>query len=157
MKILSWNCQGLGNPQVRAFQKLITTNHPDILFLMETKLAGIPNKLKDKFAASYSYFNVDCSTKGTKGKSGGLMLLWNNCTCLVNIMDMDFNYIDFLVTNISNSTQWRTTGVYGYLNHHKKHLTCDLIKTFLSNSFNNKWLLLGDFNLILSNEEKYGG
>jgi exonuclease III len=39
MKIISWNCQGLGNPKtVRAFKKLMQTHQPDIIFLMETKL-----------------------------------------------------------------------------------------------------------------------
>jgi hypothetical protein len=124
---------------------------------METKLTGIPCKLKAKFAASYSYFNIDCITTGTKGKAGGLLLLWNNCTCLIDIMDIDLNYIDFLTTNLSNSMKWRTTGVYGYSKQHQKYMTCDLIKKLGKNSFNNNWLLMGDFNLILDSKEKYGG
>jgi hypothetical protein len=36
-------------------------------------------------------------------------------------------------------------------------MTCDLIKKLCNNSFNNNWLLMGDFNLILDSKEKYGG
>ncbi|CAJ2646580.1 unnamed protein product [Trifolium pratense] len=95
MKLMSWNCQGLGNPRiVRALRKLIANNKPDIIFLMETKLHNLPPNFKNQFAATYSFFSVDCTLNGDKGKSGGLILLWNNCTCQINIKDMNFNYID---------------------------------------------------------------
>jgi exonuclease III len=42
MKILSWKCQGIGNPRtVRALKKLIASHQPDIVFLMETKQLSI--------------------------------------------------------------------------------------------------------------------
>lgn len=38
MSILSWNCRGLGNSRiVKALQKVIQKEAPDIVFLMETK------------------------------------------------------------------------------------------------------------------------
>jgi exonuclease III len=37
MKLLSWNCRGLGKPAaVRALRKLTKAHHPDIVFLIET-------------------------------------------------------------------------------------------------------------------------
>jgi exonuclease III len=158
MKLLSWNCQGLGNPKtVRALQKLITQNHPDIIFLMETKLHNITDKFKAKFAASYNIYVIDYILNGERGRSGEILFLWNYCTCHVEIKDVNSNYINALVTNISNQMQWRATGVYGYPQHHNKHLTCELIQNLANNSFNNNWLLFGDFNLILNTNEKYGG
>jgi exonuclease III len=82
MRILSWNCQGSGNPKtVRAIKKLISTQKPDIIFLMETKqLSSKPcflNSLMDKYSAKI----VDCSTAGG-GRAGGLVLLWNNCNLI---------------------------------------------------------------------------
>jgi exonuclease III len=39
MKLLSWNCRGLGKPDaVRALRQLTKAHHPDIVFLIETKL-----------------------------------------------------------------------------------------------------------------------
>lgn len=38
MKLLSWNCQGLGNPlTVKSLKALVAKERPDIIFLMETK------------------------------------------------------------------------------------------------------------------------
>jgi len=38
MKIISWNCQGLGNPlTVQALRALVVHEKPEVVFLMETK------------------------------------------------------------------------------------------------------------------------
>jgi exonuclease III len=38
MKLISWNCQGLGNPGVvRDLQQMVKEKKPTLLFLMETK------------------------------------------------------------------------------------------------------------------------
>jgi len=38
MKVLSWNCRGLGNPRrVRASKKLIANIHPGLVIFIETK------------------------------------------------------------------------------------------------------------------------
>jgi hypothetical protein len=124
---------------------------------METKLHNITDKFKAKFAASYNIYVIDYILNGERGRSGGILFLWNYCTCHVEIKDVNSNYINALVTNISNQMQWRATGVYGYPQHHNKHLTCELIQNLANNSFNNNWLLFGDFNLILNTNEKYGG
>jgi exonuclease III len=42
MKILSWNCRGLGSPTtVRTLSRLIRIENPQIVFLMETRLKAI--------------------------------------------------------------------------------------------------------------------
>jgi exonuclease III len=38
MKLLSWNCRGLGKPSaIRALKKLLQCHQPSIVYLMETK------------------------------------------------------------------------------------------------------------------------
>jgi len=47
MKILSWNCRGLGNPAaVRALRKILKITCPDVVFLSETKLNNADTKAK---------------------------------------------------------------------------------------------------------------
>ena len=39
MRILSWNCRGLGNPwSVRELRKVVKQEGPALLFVMETKI-----------------------------------------------------------------------------------------------------------------------
>jgi exonuclease III len=94
MKLLSWNCQGIGNPKtVRAFSKLITNHCPDIIFLMETKVLSARSTFLSRFKDVYNVYQVDCTTTGG-GRAGGLLLLWNSCNVDLTIINQDFNYID---------------------------------------------------------------
>jgi hypothetical protein len=100
MRILSWNCRGIGNPKtVRALGKLISNHNPDILFLMETKMLCSNSVFLSRFKNKYHTHQVDCSTSGG-GKAGGLLLLWNPCNVDVTIIDEEFNYMICTLTLI---------------------------------------------------------
>jgi len=72
MKIISWNCQGLGNPLTfHALRTLVSLERPNLIFLMETKnkasmVEGIKRKLK--------FSNL--FTVNPEGMAGGLAVLW---------------------------------------------------------------------------------
>lgn len=70
MKILSWNCRGLGSPRiVRVLGDLVRVHKPDFLFLCET--IAFSNKVEEMciklgFAQCFSVDRV--------GRSGGLAI-----------------------------------------------------------------------------------
>ncbi|KAK8335251.1 hypothetical protein V6Z12_A09G041400, partial [Gossypium hirsutum] len=72
MKTLCCNCRGIGNPvTVHELKQLLVANNPDIVFLCETKF---------KFN-NFSHIHTLCRMEGclavdSKGKSGGLALMW---------------------------------------------------------------------------------
>ena len=72
MSCLSWNCRGLGHPRaVRALGELISDSRPNLVFLMETKLANNGFlRLREKL----NLFGVGVPAIG---RSGGLALLWD--------------------------------------------------------------------------------
>jgi hypothetical protein len=72
-------------------------------------------------------------------------------------MDCDLNYSDVLISTAYDTDKWRATGIYGYPQHHNKHLTCRLINDLSETNIHDKWLIFGDFNLMLNNDEKLGG
>jgi exonuclease III len=156
MKILSWNSQGLGNPRaVRAFRKLMATQRPVIIFIMETKLKDTQFHFLKSYKDTYDYHTIDCSVSGG-GRAGGLAILWNPCIFNLNIINYDLHYIDMLISTHHNSNIWRATGIYGYPKTQDKFLTCQLINDLACINNNPNWLLFGDFNILLSNDEKSG-
>ncbi|KAL0444690.1 UNVERIFIED_CONTAM: hypothetical protein Slati_2191700 [Sesamum latifolium] len=71
MKILVWNCQGMGPPwTVRTLTELIRLHRPGLIFVSETKCKAMRcDRVKD--AVNYFRVGVDLI-----GKGGGLLLLW---------------------------------------------------------------------------------
>lgn len=115
MRILSWNCRGLGNPAaVRAYKRLLRSKSPDIIFLMETKLKQSDSKVSSKLCHNHlqNHLIVDCETGGG-GRSGGLALIWHND---VNLHIIAYNkmLIDFYVLDPLNNEIWNATGMYGF-------------------------------------------
>ncbi|XP_043725962.1 uncharacterized protein LOC122672566 [Telopea speciosissima] len=89
MKIIGWNCQGLGSPStVRALYNLLKTNQPEIVFIMESKskLAAVEKvKRKDGFQ--------NCCTVEPNGSSRGLVLFWKD-NVTIKVLFADKNYFD---------------------------------------------------------------
>jgi exonuclease III len=141
---------------VRAFKKLISNHQPDLIFLMETKLLDNQYHFLNSFNDTYSAHIVNCSVSGG-GKAGGLATIWNHCRINMDIKNSDLNYIDMFISSPLYPLVWRATGIYGYPQSHNKFLTCELINDLSCTNICSNWLLFGDFNLVLTNEEKIGG
>lgn len=90
MKLLSWNCQGLGSPlTIRALRALVAQDQPNLIFLMETKnQEHMVQSLRRRMKYPNSFLvNPD-------GISGGLAFFWDenltitvdSCSnCLINV------------------------------------------------------------------------
>lgn len=158
MRILSWNCGGLGKPSaVRALKKLLRNTCPDVVFLMETKLSQSDKKAMStlSFGPLSNVFMVNC-TLSNSNRSGGLALIWNN-DVKITILDANKMMIDEYITSCNTNHNWYATGYYGSPYHNAKHLTCESINNLYNSRKNDSWLIFGDFNLVLNHSEKLGG
>ncbi|CAO2816198.1 unnamed protein product [Amaranthus hypochondriacus] len=84
------------------------------------------------------------------GRSGGLVMLWKE-EVNASVNSYCQNHID-LVISIEGKTAWRLTGFYGLLERAKRRESWELLKA-ICNSCSLPWVVLGDFNEILSNDE----
>ncbi|CAA7038820.1 unnamed protein product [Microthlaspi erraticum] len=150
LKILSWNCRGLGNPgAVRSLQEIKKKHDfPEIIFLMETK-NGNSFVLKELKQLNYDYLEM----VPPYARGGGLALLWKK-EVEVNILHKCDNFIDSEVR--FKGEKFYATFVYG---DPKRDGRAEIWRAIRERAENREapWFLTGDFNEILDNSEKQGG
>lgn len=152
MIALTWNCQGLGSLRVEnALRDTICIEHPNFVFLSETKLKGTKKESVKRKLNYYNFLNVDCDSDQTEEGR------------LCHVMGREFKpypqvlftiSYDFVVTTSSGS-QWRLIGVYGLLEEERKHDTQRMLVE-LGAECTMPWLCLRDFNSILNHDKMWG-
>ena len=149
MKILSWNCRGLGNQRaVDVLSHLVREKAPKILFLMETKRSVAEMRLIQAVLPYRGMLAVP-----SVRRCGGLALLWME-EIELHVQTFTLNHIDALIMNDVNNP-WRLTGFYGWPDEMMKHKSWQLLK-HLHTRLSSPWLCCGDFNEILDSNEKQG-
>lgn len=149
MKTLCWNARGLGNPRaLRALRHLVESNKPQLIFLMETKCDV------RKCEQIKRELNFDCGLfVPCKGRNGGLLLCWKEDSD-VRILSYSEGHIDAIIKKTHGF--WRFSGFYGNPETEKRKFSWSLMEK-LSETGDDPWIIGGDFNEIVSDEEKKGG
>lgn len=139
----------MGNPStIRRLKDINRTFKPDILFLMETKQQD--TFIKDKLQSLNfpNYFSVP-----PVGLSGGLSLFWRDSVNL-DVLKSSPNIIDVEI-KLKGSASF-VSFIYGAPEMENRAAFWDSVSQ-LGRGSDIPWLLTGDFNDILCNEEKAGG
>ncbi|XP_020266418.1 uncharacterized protein LOC109841907 [Asparagus officinalis] len=154
MNFSFWNVRGLNkSPKQHLAKCHIMQYHLSFFSLLETKISDTKVSVAaNKIAKNWSWFsNANSSTKAR------ILTLWDpdildiqvlyyspqQVTCSVNSKDGNFNSI--------------LSTVYGF-NHQEARKSLWLELTQIKQAIGNQaWLLCGDFNVMISNEEKLGG
>lgn len=150
MKLVAWNCRGLGNsPAVRGLRDLVKVEEPDILFLSETKL---DEKRMQRFRWMLGLTNM--VVKKCEGQGRGIAVLWRSG---VNVPLRNYSrlHIDMEIKEVDGYV-WRFTAIYGESHMDRKEETwlkiCEL-----KQQMDMTWMCAGDFNEVLYAHEKQGG
>ncbi|XP_044399391.1 elongation factor 1-alpha-like isoform X1 [Triticum aestivum] len=152
MKIISWNCRGLGNgPAVRSLLELGRVEVPDVLFLCETRLT---EKKLGRFRWSLGLANMVAWKDESSGR--GVALFWRRGLD-VSLRSYGRRHVDVDIVR-EDGMIWRLTGVYGESAMERKKETWKLMRILKQQHQNGRpWLCLGDFNEVLTSSEKLGG
>ncbi|XP_072066788.1 uncharacterized protein [Arachis hypogaea] len=149
MSIISWNCRGVAAPvTVSELHSMCKQLKPAIVFLMETRARDSTIKKLKRRLHFENVFHIE-----PRGLSGGLCLLWNE---IYNI-DIYFwceNHIKARIDDRKGKI-WECNFIYGnpYFGRRKEQWRAI---TANNNNRGEPQLFIGNFNDILSQEEKIG-
>jgi hypothetical protein len=151
MRLLSWNCRGLGNPcTVRELLLLVKEQVPSVLFLSETRLDCIGVEILRVKLKMGSAFCVPRVHTG-----GGLAMIWTT-SVEVQINSFSQNHIDAEFMDKAVGRGFRITGFYGNLETHRCKESWALLKHVSHLSSTSSWLCMGNFIEVLEDSERMG-
>ncbi|KAH7845104.1 hypothetical protein Vadar_021447 [Vaccinium darrowii] len=144
--------EGVGNPlTVRNLKELVKFHSPDCIFLMESKNHSSKiNAIRKELGYS------EMVTVEPIGIGGGLSLLWKH-DIDVEILEKQHSFLEATVKDGRGFHSWRVFFLHapagGYV---ERKAFWQVLRDKVSRVRQN-CMLLGDFNAITSNDEKYGG
>jgi hypothetical protein len=94
-----------------------------------------------------------CFVVNGDGKGGGLALYWQEGVT-VDLISFSKRHIDVHVSGGPYAMKWRSTFVYGEPKASERHHFWDTVKN-LRNQSSEPWLMMGDFNEALWQEEHF--
>lgn len=151
MAIVSWNVRGLNGEEAMRQVKLLTKYHkPDLIFLMETKLTeGKVETICNRLGFDHGY------EVPRAGLGGGIMIIWKEKVEVI-YLSSSHNHFSCFVRWDYQQRSWHFCGFYGDPKVTNRHHTWDLLQK-LRTITSGPWLVMGDFNEILNQEDKEGG
>ena len=152
MNIIVWNCRGALKPSFQKHVgKLVRTQNPTILVIMETHVGGGRAKaIIDRLP-----FDGSVHTE-TIGFTGGLWMLWDSDRVDVTPLADTEQEIHATVKVRNSNSSWLLTAVYASPRTAERLILWNnLIST--AELHNLPWVLAGDFNEPLSEDDKFGG
>jgi hypothetical protein len=149
MCTLGWNCRGAGQAAtVRELDCLVQSYKPCIIFLCETRQSEERMRnLRFRLGMEGCY-----QVKGA-GKGGGLALYWQD-GITVDLLSYSNRHIDVHVSGGPYVSKWRASFVYGEPKSCDRHLMWTKMRQ-MKNRSNEPWLVLGDFNEAMWQEEHF--
>ena len=149
MSCLSWNCHGLGNPQIEdELVAFVSNKGPKLVFLMETKVEKV---ILDRIGRKIQFANFFVVPRHNQG--GGLALFWP-ANMKIDVQSFSDRLIDVIIDHEVDDA-WRFIGFYRDPKTASQENSWSTLRS-LSSQFNLPWVFMGDFNEILLAEEKQG-
>jgi len=154
MKLVSWNCRGLGNPsKVEAVKDLLKDEPSEILMLQETKLEG-----QALLEISKTKWNKKAGKAvSARGTSGGLATLWSEDLFHLNKFQATQHWIFTELKHKASKLTISLFNLYVPVTYTEKRECWNSLSAFLELSSPNNIIIAGDLNIIMKEKEKRGG
>ncbi|KAE8682317.1 Polynucleotide adenylyltransferase family protein isoform 4 [Hibiscus syriacus] len=152
--MMSWNVRGLGRRvKARAIRRFVDDKKPTILFLQESKLEVVSHVLVRKMGGKLL---TGSAVAPSIGSAGGLITLWNQKEFVMEDVALYSRFVALKGTMVGLPGSCCFINVYGPSLDAEKEAFFRELLSFLDN-VECPLCVGGDFNVVLSQEEKEGG
>lgn len=150
-KFGSWNVWGLNDPSRQVECKnFIVSNKVSLMVIIETNVKYASNsriikKIRDVWGWTHNY---------DAAYNGRLWVGWDKSLISVQILHVDEQMIHMKITTLSDSFACICTAIYAYNAPMQREPLWDRLRNF---EIQLPWILLGDYNIVLCQEEHIQG
>ena len=153
IKVLSWNCRGLGHPsKTAALKDLIDQEKPGIIMIQETKQRQ--QEMQRTIGQLKQYDGSICEARGA---SGGITTMWNKNIWICTSNTINQYWIKVILEKQSKYKQIVVYNIYSPNHFRDKEQCWATLQEDIQAEDNSNIILGGDLNLILHSNEKRGG
>jgi hypothetical protein len=150
-KIFLWNCRGAASSAFyRSCKYYLDIHKPEVIVIMETRVD--PEKLRNTFTllGFDKMHHTHC-----RGFAGGIVVAWKVDEVQMNVVMTDFQFIHLQIS-FTGGPAWHFTSVYASPREELRMEGWQKLQN-ISRSISDSWMIAGDFNDIVSQDEKKGG
>lgn len=147
MLVLFWNCRGLAHSSTScSLRAMLRQSNPDCLCIVETKISYA----KGVIACLGYPETLDVPAVGTRG---GLIFAWRRGIDF-DMVSINQHLCSVILFGEPNSQPWAMTLVHSPCDSISKEAFWDEVGS-IGSAFGDPWMILGDFNAILGQHEKW--
>ena len=151
MIIHCWNVRGLNSPlKQHEVVSLMKKNKVDVCGLLETKLCYSTVEALQKFRLKHWKFQTNVVASST----ARIVIFWNPSTVKVDFVDSSAQGVHVVISSLMSQVSFHATFVYGLHTIVDRRDLWDSLRMWCPSD---PWLVLGDFNSILSQDDKLNG
>lgn len=153
MKIACWNIRGFHKPlKQRSVRSLLGAHKIDIFGILESKFdkKDLDSLMRIRFPGMQVINNFDSNSRGR------ILVIWNPASVDLEVMSMESQCVHVRVTCLRTAKVFCASFIYGLNKIVQRRMLWDNLKQ-VGSTIKDPWVLMGDFNNVLSQEDKKGG
>ena len=152
MNVLMWNCRGALNPDFKKRVFKMAVNYlPSIMVIAETRVGG---SRAERIIEGLPFDGFIITE--TIGYAGGLWILWKKEDVEIKLLAATEQEVHATVKVCASNFSWLISAIYASPRLAERRILWSNIEE-IGQLHNLPWLMVGDFNEVLSGEDKFGG